>query len=139
MNKNKKPTQINKLIIFCISLTIPFLFWRLWLYTFYNPGETSILRTLTGLNIHHYHYGITLVLIATLLFIFYKVNNYSIVIAGIGFGTYFDGFISRLFKSSTRATEIFNYNNNLIPTTILFTTLIIIISIFYLITERYKN
>ena len=131
-----KRTQLQ---IFILTLIFSLIFWRLWTRLFYNQETTSILRTLTGLNIHHYHYGIILVLIATLFFIFYKKTNLTIALAGFGFGTYFDGFISRLIIKSQRQTEIINYNQNFIPTIIFFTFLIFITLIFYWITENHNT
>ena len=138
MSKNQLNNK-KTLALFSISLIISFTFWRSWTNLLYNETKVSILRQATGLNIHHYHYGILLVLIATLLLIFHKKSSLAIILAGLGFGTYFDGFLSRLFTQTARTVEIFNYNKNFIPTTILFTFLLIITITFYLITERYKK
>jgi hypothetical protein len=134
MNNHKKT-----LTLFSISLILSFTFWRSWTNLFYSETKVSILRNATGLNIHHYHYGILLVLIATLLLIFHKRSNTAIILSGLGFGTYFDGFLSRLFTQTARTVEIFNYNKNLFPTTILFLGILIITLVTYIITERYKK
>ena len=128
-----------KLQLFSISLVFASIFWRLWVKLFYDPNTVSILRASTGLNIHHYHYGIIMVLIATFFLMFHKKTNLAIILAGFGFGTYFDGFISRLIRTTPRKIEIINYNQNFIPTTILFTFLILLTIIFYLFSEKYKN
>jgi len=128
-----------QLQLFSFSLIFALIFWRLWVKLFYDPETISVLRASTGLNIHHYHYGIIMVLIAILLIMFYKKTNLSIVLAGFGFGTYFDGFISRLVGTTSRKVEILNYNQNLIPTIILFISLSIIILLFYWGGEKYNG
>ncbi len=129
--------RLDKLMVFSISLIVSLIFWRGWVYLFSGVEKVSFLRGVTGLNIHHYHYGMFLVLIVMLIFIFYRVNNFLIALVGFGFGTYFDGFVSRLFKSGTRADEIFNYYNNLFPTILLFGVLIVLAFVFYRISEKY--
>ncbi len=126
MEKNKK-----HLIIFCISLLASFIFWRL--LVILKAGEISILRDITGLNIHHYHYGILIIFIAVLFFIFRHPEKYSIALTGIGFGTYFDGFLSRLFSSSSRYQEVTNYSNLFFPTLLLLAILCLIAGGFYIL------
>jgi len=126
----------DKLLIFVSSLIISFIFWRLWLFVFYDEGEVSFLRGITGLNIHHYHYGMLFVLIALFLFMFHKINKYSVALAGFGFGSFFDGFISRLVGSSVRKIEIANYNQAFSSTILLFLIIILLSVVFYFWNER---
>ncbi len=109
--------RLEKVYLFCGSLFLPFLFYRI--YVFLNGGKVSFLRGLTGLKVHHYHYGVFLITVVVLLLLFYKLSKIIVVLAGLGIGTMLDSFISSLFRSSSRAGEIVNYNTALIPTLLL--------------------
>ncbi len=122
--------RIRKLLIFIAFFIFAFIFWRLNVSLFYDEGEVSFFRGLTGLNIHHYHYGILFVLIAFFIFIFFKINNLGISLAGFGFGSFFDGFVSRLLMDGSRNLEIANYNNAFGASILLFIDIILIGVIF---------
>tara|TARA_Y100000310_G_C20259191_1_gene612831 strand:+ start:117 stop:506 length:390 start_codon:yes stop_codon:yes gene_type:complete len=109
--------QKKNIYIFSLSLFLPLIFYRL--VVFFRAGKVSLLREVTGLNVHHYHYGVLLVSIGILLLLFYEVSLFSIFLTGFGLGAMLDGFISSLFKSTTRTGEIINYQGALIPTIIL--------------------
>ena len=109
--------QKKNIYIFSLSLFLPLIFYRL--VVFFRAGKVSLLREVTGLNVHHYHYGVLLVTIGILLLLFYKVSLFSICLTGFGLGTILDSFISSLFKSTTRIEEITNYWGALVPTIIL--------------------
>ena len=65
----------ERLKIFILLLLIAFLYWRISVLVFYNDRGMGFLRETTGLNIHHYHYGIIFILIAALIMIFHKING----------------------------------------------------------------
>ena len=119
----------KKLIIFIGSMIIAIVFWRA--FVFLNGGDVSVLRAITGLNIHHYTYGIFMIFIAALIFLFYKVEKYSIVLMGFGFGSFFDGFVSRLFGETTRTMELASYNENFGLTILLFMVLVLFVNCAY--------
>ena len=119
MNKEKK------FILFSISLILPFIFYRVLVHL--KSGKVSYLRGLTGLQVHHYHYGIVFLTIAVILLIFYRMSTSTIIISGFGLGCVLDGFISSLFPSINRAEEIINYNSNLISTIILLLGIILLV------------
>ena len=127
MNKEKR------LKIFILLLLIAFLYWRISVFVFYNYGDMGFLRETTGLNVHHYHYGIIFILIAALIMIFHKINGFSVGVMGFGIGSVADSFISRLLSNGgTRVGEIANYNEVLLPTLFLFGVIILISIMFYL-------
>ena len=100
----------------------------------YSDVSVSFLRELTRLTIHHYHYGLLIILISALMLIFYEVNGWSVGLMGFGLGSTFDSFISRLFSfSSNRIVEISNYNYSFIFTIIVFINIILLSVIFYLV------
>ena len=121
----------KKLLIFIISFIIAFIFWRLKVFLFYNNGELPFLREITGLTIHHYHYGLIFVLIAALLLIFYEVNGWSVGLMGFGLGSVFDSFVSRLFAGTNRIREVVGYNDSFIFTLVLFANIILLSIVFY--------
>ena len=124
--------SLNKLIVFLGFLFLALFLWRLEVLLFYSNGGVSFLRALTGLKIHHYHYGLLIVLMSSLLMIFFRNGLFSIGLMGFGLGTVFDSFISGLLESTGRVVEIVNYNNSFIPTTILFFVIALMASIFCL-------
>ncbi len=79
MKDNKK-----QLLIFIISLIVPLIFSRTIVFLFFT--QKSFIKELTNLNIHHVHYGIILVTIAIITLIFYKNNNATTSISGLGLG-----------------------------------------------------
>jgi hypothetical protein len=130
----------KKLVIFILFFVIALLFWRLRVLFFYSDGNLPFLREVTGLTIHHYHYGIFLILVSALLLIFYKRNLFSIGLMGFGIGSVFDSVISGLIKTNTiRGVEITRYNQSLHLTIFLFFIVIMLSIVFYLISEKYKK
>jgi hypothetical protein len=130
---------LNKFIVFSGFLFLALFFWRLNVLLFYNDGGISLLRELTGLTIHHYHYGLLIVLMASLLIIFFRNGLFSVGLMGFGLGSVFDSFISRLFRNSGRMGEIINYNNAIIPTTILFFIIVLMAGIFCLMESKNRK
>jgi len=127
----------KKLITFSISMLFAIIFWRL--IVFFRKGKISILKEITGLNFHHYTYGIIILTIFLLLYLFYKQNNLIVGFLGFGLGTILDSFISRLFKSGTRAQEIANYNAHLGNSLLLIFIVIFLGWIFYLMSKYKKS
>lgn len=127
----------NALLVFCLGLPISLLFWRG--LVFIKNGSVSVIRGATGLNFHHYHYGIIFIIIASLFIIFYRERLWAIFLMGFGIGTILDGSISRLISSSTRSVEVLNYNENLFPTVVLFGIIILVSGLFYFISKGIKK
>ncbi len=127
----------KKILIFILFFIIAFIFFRLRFLLFYSDGELPLLREATGLTVHHFHYGLLIILIAALLLIFYRVNSVSIALMGFGLGTVFDSFISRLFSfGSVRMTEIAVYEYSFWWTILLFINVVLLAMIFYFWRER---
>jgi len=125
----------NKLIVFVSFFLIAFIFFRL--KVFLDKGKISIFRWMTGLSVHHYHYGLVIILIASLMLIFWKINSLSVGLMGFGLGSVFDSFISRLFNfGGNRVIEINRYNYSFELTGLLFGIIVLLSSIFYLWNEK---
>jgi len=128
----------ERLLVFGSFLVLALAYWRMRVFLFYSDGKFPFLRVVTGLKIHHYHYGIFIILIALLSLVFLKKNSFSVALAGFGLGTVFDSLISGLFKSSSRMDEIINYHNNFYLTVFVFMNIIVLSLIFYFAGERGK-
>jgi hypothetical protein len=113
----------KKLILFNISLILPLLFYRILVHL--KDGRVSYLRSLTGLQVHHYHYGVIFLIIAVILLIFHRISTLAIIFSGFGLGCVLDSFISSLFPSVNRLEEIVNYDSNLVPTIVMLLTIMI--------------
>jgi len=126
--------------MFILFFVIAMIFWRLRVLFFYSDGRLPLLRAITGLTIHHYHYGVIFVLIAGLLLIFYKKNYFSIGLMGFGLGSVFDSVVSGLVKTNTvRSVELIEYNQNFLLTIFLFLIVIILSVIFYIFSKSIKT
>jgi|TARA_Y100000034_G_scaffold126700_1_gene178323 hypothetical protein len=126
----------KKLFVFVVFFLVALVYYRLKVLLVYGDGEVSFLREVTGLTIHHYHYGLIIVLIASLLLIFYRVNGFSVGLMGFGLGSVFDSFVSRLFSVGDRVREITVYNGSFVLTIIVFVNVVILSFVFYLVGIR---
>lgn len=123
----------KKLLIFVLFFIIAFIFFRLRVLLFYSDGEMPLLREATGLTIHHFHYGLLIILLASLMLIFWEINGFSVGLIGFGLGAVFDSFIPRLFSfNSVRMTEIAFYEYSFWWTILLFVNVILLSFVFYL-------
>jgi len=103
------------------------LYYRGLFYAAHNYFKKPFLRTKLGLRIHHLHYGIIFVLIATLILLFSGKNVYVIVLLGLGLGLILDLFIPSLLMKSDRRKELVVYKRTLVKTLILFIILILVV------------
>jgi len=127
----------KRLLVFIVFFIAAFVFWRLRVLFSYNNGGVPFLRAVTGLTIHHFHFGLIFILIAALLLIFYRVNSFSVGLTGFGLGTAFDSFISRLMSfNSVRANEIASYQGSFIFTLVMFLDIILLVFVFYFWKEK---
>jgi len=130
----------TSLLIFLLAFVIAFIFWRLSVLFFYSDGRPGVLRSLTGLTFHHYHYGLIFILIAALYLIFKSVDEFSIGLMGFGLGSVYDSFISRLFSfNSSRMTEIAAYDYSFVFTLVLFLDVVLLSGVFYLVGRKFNK
>ena len=123
----------RRLIIFLGFFVLSFIYFRLKVFLFYGGVKTPFLREITGLTIHHFHYGLVFILVAALCLIFYRINFFSVGLMGLGIGTVFDSFVSRLFSfNSVRAEELYAYGSSFTFTLFLFVNIILLAIIFYM-------
>ncbi len=121
MERNKRA------VLFIVSFILASLFYRL--VVLLREGEVSYLRGMTGLNIHHYHYGVLMVTVGVILLLFHGTSGWAVFFSGFGLGAVLDGFISSMFKSLSRVEEIASYTGNLFPTVVLFLGVVLIVGL----------
>lgn len=96
------------------------LWWRMLYFIapsyFKNPPE----RTLLKLRWHHLHWGILLILIASVMLLFSGKSSTVIILLGLGLGFAMDLFIPSLLLETDREKELIVYRQSLIPTMLLF-------------------
>ena len=122
----------KEFIIFILALVLPFIYFRTIGLLLVDKGYTPFTRNLTGLNVHHLHFGILYMVIAALIIILYKKNIFSIALMGIGLSFVLDEFTSTLYIQTIRTEELLVYSQHLFDTIILFLIVIIISLLFYL-------
>lgn len=93
----------------------------------YFTERTEVLRAISGLSFHHFHYGVLLLMLSVFFMIFFKENNLIVAVAGIGNGLVIDSFIPSLLLKTERISEISAYNRGAISTAIFLTAIVIII------------
>lgn len=118
--------------IFLIFFLSPMVYWRSLFYLYVKSFDTSFARTKTGLQIHHLHYGVVLIFIASQLLLFTGNSIYVIILLGLGLGLVLDEFIPSLYMPGDRPLELRVYRQALGKTLILFLALALGIIIFSL-------
>ncbi len=119
------------LIIFSLAFIIPILLFRIFVFLLCAKDFCPIAQNITGLSIHHFHFGMLLLLIAVLLLVFFKKNVYTIGLTGLGLGITLDQFIPSLLLQTERAEEVAVYFDSTIGTIILVCLVLILSFIFY--------
>lgn len=122
---------MNEIIIFLLAFLTPFLYYRSLFYIYRNYFKESSLRVKSGLQIHHLHYGCILLVITSMILLFYGKNAYSIVLLGFGIGLILDEFVPALLMPGNRKLELKAYEKGFIPTLILLLVLSFIILMLY--------
>ncbi len=118
---------MQNIIIFTICLVLPFAYYRMLFYAASRLFDKPLLRTKTGLQIHHLHYGIAYIFVASLLILFLSANIYAIVFLGLGLGCMLDEFIASLMMPGDRPLELRVYRNALSKTAILLSVVVLLL------------
>ena len=121
---------MSKLIIFILTLIIGHLYWRTLFYIAPHVLKEPFTRTKTGLQVHHMHYGILFVLVASVTLLLNGESIFVVVLLGLGLGLMLDEFIPSLLLAGDRQLELEVYRKSFSKTVYLF--LIIILVIFLL-------
>ncbi|MFH1162342.1 MAG: hypothetical protein V1696_03690 [Candidatus Jorgensenbacteria bacterium] len=127
----------NKLIAFTIALLLPFLYWRGLFLLAPHVFNKMALRTRTGLQIHHLHYGIVLIFLASLLFLMESESVFVLVLLGLGLGLVLDEFIASLLMPGDRPLELEVYRKSLFPTAAIFSFIVLLAAFWCLLTNPF--
>lgn len=121
---------MQNILIFIITLLIPLLFFRIFYIITKHSKKFSIGKS-TGFRIHHAHFGILLILLASIMLLFLDRNIYIIMLLGLGLGLILDESISLTIIKTSRKTELKAYKKSFIKTLILFIIIILIVLILF--------
>ena len=105
--------------IFILSLIAPFIFCRALLYARPKLFERPLVKRMTGLQIHHYHYGLALAMIGVVLILLNGKQLWAIVLLGIGMGFLLDETTTVMLVPSESNIEFQIYKNSFKSTAIL--------------------
>jgi CBS domain containing-hemolysin-like protein len=119
--------MLKNLLIFCIALFIPFIFFRTALYIISKPIEELSLHTREGLKFHHLHYGIMLLVVGILALLILGVTTFSIVLAGLGLGTILDEYLASLYIPEQEPAVTILYRKSFYPTLLILASTILLI------------
>ncbi len=129
----------KRLWIFIGAFIVAFVYWRAKVFFFVGDNDVPWFRAVTGLTVHHFHYGLIFISIASLLLIFVSVNWISVGLMGFGLGTTLDSFVSRMMSfSSVRAQEISTYQSSFPFTVIFFMNIVLLSFVFYFLSAGRK-
>lgn len=118
---------------FIVGLISPLIIWRTLCYLFNGKMPQSPIRNKTKFNVHHFHYGIVILILGIIMLLILEKNWYVFLILGFGLGNILDEFTSSLKLNSDRTIELNIYNKELKNTIFVFIVLIIITILSYLI------
>ena len=102
-----------ELLIFVIAFVAPVLFWRVLFWLAREKFDKPFTRTKTGLQVHHGHFGLLIILIASILVVLGLRNFYVFGFLGLGLGLVFDEFIPSLLMPGNRELELETYKKSL--------------------------
>lgn len=119
--------------MFCISLLAPFVYWRGLYFAHRRWFDKPLLRTKTGLQIHHLHYGILLILVASVLLLLFGPTDMVTLFLGIGLGLMLDEFVASLLMPGNRPVEMDVYRRSFKATAVSFGLLVSIILLLSLV------
>lgn len=128
---------MNELVIFILAFVAPLLYWRGLFYIASHVFNKPFTRTKTGLQVHHAHYGILFILVASIALLFSGENNFVIILLGLGLGLILDEFIPSLLMPGNRPLELETYRKSLSKTIYFFLIIIVIILLIGIASNRF--
>jgi hypothetical protein len=108
--------DFKNLFIFCVSLLVPFMFFRTVIYIISRPLNEQNPYTREGLKFHHSHYGLMLLTVGLVGFLTIGVVPFSIILAGLGLGTILDEFFPSLYLPEPEPVVTAIYRKSFLPT-----------------------
>lgn len=124
-------TKMKEVIVFLVAFTLPFVYWRSLFLFATKKFDKPFSRTKTGLQIHHAHFGIIIVLTAAMMILFGEKSIYFFGVLGLGLGLVMDEYIPSLYMPGDRPLELKVYKESLGKTFYLFLVFIILVLLIY--------
>lgn len=121
----------SELLIFIIAFIAPVLYWRFLFWLARKKFDKPYTRAKTGLQVHHAHYGIILVLAGTLFILFSVKNLWVIGMIGLGLGLVLDEFVPSLLMPGNRELELDIYKKSLRGTIVLISIIVLVILVLF--------
>jgi hypothetical protein len=112
--------SMKEVVIFVVAFILPFLYYRTAFLIAHKKVFEQPLKTKSGFQIHHLHYGVVLVFLGTILSLFIVKNVEIIILQGLGLGLIFDELISSLLLPEDRLVGLEIYRKAFKSTFILF-------------------
>jgi len=126
--------SMKDLFLFLLFFVLPFLYWRSLFFLNRKTFDKPFTRIKTGLQVHHFHYGVVFVAISALILVISGKNIFSLGFLGTGFGLILDEFIASLQMPGNRPLELEIYRRTLLPTAVLFVAFVLIaVALFLLV------
>ena len=111
---------------------LPMLYQRGKFFLFERSFYKIVFRQKSGLQIHHGHFGIVILFVATMLTLFWGLSLLSVSLFGFGWGLLLDEFIpSLLMPSKDRAFELWIYGKSCRTTLVLFLLIAVMVKVLY--------
>lgn len=124
-------------IIFLIAFVLPFIYWRSLFAIAERVFDKPFLRTKTGLQIHHLHYGVTVLMVAMVItLVTGTVSNVVWGLFGLSTGLIMDEYIASMLLPGDRPLELAIYKKALWPTGVLLTTIVVVVVILFAVVGR---
>lgn len=103
-------------LIFLFAFSSGLLFYRLLFEVMPCVFRCSLLSTFFGARFHHWHAGILLILVGTVILIMNGDRSVVLGLLGVGLGLTIDVFIPFFYIKMNRDEELREYRRSLLPT-----------------------
>ena len=120
---------MKTVLTFIIAFVLPFIYFRSLFYLAKKVFDKPLLRTKTGLQIHHAHYGVVCILIGTLVLLFSSKSIIVVIMLGLGLGLLVDESVSLMLMPGNRVLELEVYRKSLKSTAFVFIGLVLAVFI----------
>ena len=118
---------------FILCLVAPTIYQRSKFFLYKQSFHKINLREKSGLQIHHGHWGIVILFVSTMMFLFWERNLVSTSLFGLGWGFLLDEVApSVMMPSKDRTFELAIYEKSTKATLLVFISVIVLILVLYL-------
>lgn len=121
-------TSVIATLLFLLGMVLPFLYYRT-LFALYKSHFEKLtgIRSSTGLNTHHHHLGLLILMLTTLVGFDWRTNYAQAFFMGLGWGLVLDEVTSSLLLPGNRTVELQVYEKSTFSTALLLGIVFILI------------